>query len=494
MAVRAHSTSRCVAASRPVRRPALGHWVRRWLYLIHRWIGIASCLLFAMWFASGLVMIYVPYPSLEPAERLAHLAPIDWPLVTAPVPDTHQMKSVALEMRDGHPIWRLTPWEGDETIVSAEAGQALGQIDAAMVRRVATEFGKVPVQSLERVERDQWTVAQRFNRHRPLWKASLADRAGAELYISSVTGDVVQDTSRTERFWNWLGSVPHWIYPTILRQNGEAWRQVVIWVSGPCIAAALTGLWIGILRTRLGRRRFKNGRATPYHGWMLWHHIAGLVGGLFLIAWIFSGWLSVDPGRLFASDGISDADQRRYAGDLALPANSFRGSGTTVRAEAVAAVGSQQLLILSQANGHQNVLDTATGEPATLSPKAIDIAAARLMPNARVTRVDRLTAPDTYWYEVGKLPRLPVIRVQFDDPADTWAHIDPRTGQLWGSIDQKGRTYRWLFDLLHKWDLNALTLRRPLWDILLWIMSLLGLVTSVSGVCIGWKRLRRRTR
>ena len=42
---------------------------RRWLYIVHRWVGIASALLFAMWFASGLVMLYVPYPSLSERER-----------------------------------------------------------------------------------------------------------------------------------------------------------------------------------------------------------------------------------------------------------------------------------------------------------------------------------------------------------------------------------------------------------------------------------------
>ena len=45
--------------------------------------------------------------------------------------------------------------------------------------------------------------------------------------------------------------------------------------------------------------------------------------------------------------------------------------------------------------------------------------------------------------------------------------------------------------MFHKWDLNALTLHRPLWDVLLWAFSIVGLVTSVSGVWIGWKRLAR---
>lgn len=476
--------------SRAQTRSAPGRAVRRWLYLIHRWIGIASCLLFAVWFASGLVMIYVPYPSLTKAERLAHLQPIDWSAVTVPAPSQEGLRSIALEMRDGHPVWRLMPWVGEQSAISAEVGYAVTPVDAAMAKRVTSRFGNAPVVGVKRIERDQWTVAGSFDRHRPLWKASLGDSAGSEVYVSSRTGDVVQETTRDERFWNWLGSVPHWIYPTVLRQDGEAWQQVVLWVSGPCVAAGVTGLWIGILRTRLGHRRFKGSRMTPYHGWMLWHHVAGLVGGLFLVGWIFSGWLSVDPGHLFRSAGLSDAELRGYAGEAVSPAIVGLDLGSAVRVEAISAAG-QPLLLVMEATGKQGVLDGRTLQPFQMPSQQIAQFAARLVPHAPILGIDRLTAPDAYWYEAGTLPRLPITRIRFGDPAITWVHIAPETGEILGTIDARGRTYRWLFDLLHKWDLNALTLRRPLRDAVLWTLSVLGLVTSVSGIWIGWKRLRK---
>src|SRR6478736_4913091 len=46
------------------------------IVLLHRWLGIAFCLLFAMWFASGIVMHFVPFPSLTEAERFSGLAPV----------------------------------------------------------------------------------------------------------------------------------------------------------------------------------------------------------------------------------------------------------------------------------------------------------------------------------------------------------------------------------------------------------------------------------
>jgi len=464
---------------------------RRWLFLTHRWIGIASCLLFAMWFVSGLVMIYVPYPSLSSAERLAGADPIAWRAVNLPPPidRAHPPEALALEMRDGVPVWRI-----DGRTVAAVRGAVLAPVDAVMAARVAGRFGHAGVADVERIERDQWTVAGGFNRHRPLWKVALDDRARTELYISSATGGVVQSTTCSERFWNWLGSVPHWLYPTILRQDGAAWRQVVLWVSGPCIAAALAGMWIGILRTRIGQRRFRGGRVTPYHGWMLWHHVAGMVGGLFLLAWIFSGWLSVDPGRLFRDAEPDAVALHRYEAGGPVPAIPLdrlaHVAAGAKRIEMSDHAGLARLAIL-RGDGTRSVVDAATLAPVVSSDAAIVAAARSLVPDGRLVHAERLTEPDAYWYEVGEAPRLPVLRLRFDDPAATWLQIDPETGAILDQLDSRRRLYRWLFDLLHKWDLNALTLHRPLWDLLLWALSALGLVTSVSGVWIGWRRLMR---
>jgi hypothetical protein len=53
------------------------------LVFFHRWLGVTFCLLFSMWFASGIVMHFVPYPSFTAADRRAGLAPIDLTWVKA---------------------------------------------------------------------------------------------------------------------------------------------------------------------------------------------------------------------------------------------------------------------------------------------------------------------------------------------------------------------------------------------------------------------------
>ena len=50
----------------------------RWLFLLHRYLGIGVGALMVMWCVSGVVMMYVAYPQLDEEGRLRHLAPIAW--------------------------------------------------------------------------------------------------------------------------------------------------------------------------------------------------------------------------------------------------------------------------------------------------------------------------------------------------------------------------------------------------------------------------------
>ena len=476
----------------------MAHRGRRWLFIVHRWVGIVTCLFFATWFVSGLVMIYVPFPSLAQAERLAGLPAIDWRQVAiqpaALLGPTAPPRTMTLEMREPVAVWRMTAWDGAQRIVSARDGRVLGPADAAEARRIAEDFGQAPVRAMEQVARDQWTVAGGFDKHRPLWKASLAGPGGRMLYVSSRTGAVVLDTAMEERFWNWLGSVPHWIYPTVLRQDNAAWRQVVMWTSGTCIVAAITGFWIGVLRLRPGRRRFRSGRMTAYSGWMKWHHVAGLTGGIFLIAFIISGWLSVDPFRMFESGGVSQAARIAYlkAGPLpAIDLAALARRAASAKQIELAWYAGRPILLVRRATGAEAVLGPTTLTRARIDERALILAASRLVPGVPLAGVERLTAPDYHWYAVHGPTRLPILRLRFADAAATWVHIDPTTGQIMDDIDRRRRLYRTVFDLLHRWDLNALILHRPARDLLLWTLSLLGLVTSSSGIVVGWRRLRR---
>jgi len=307
------------------------------------------------------------------------------------------------------------------------------------------------------------------------------------------------DATRRERIWNWLGSVPHWIYFTGLRKDQPLWRQVILWTSGVGIVSAVTGAWIGILRVRL-RRRYRGERITPYSGWMKWHHVAGLIGGVFLCTWIVSGWLSVNPNQWFDSPGPGREAVERYAGHAGPVFPAFSGfpgagavpppMGSAVRASFVW-VGSEPLILLTNHAHQASVVDARSFQTVQLSEGQLFAGAQRLFPGARMVIRTRLTAEDSYWYSHHEQRPLPVLRAGFDDPAETWVHLDPVTGEILGSVDRAGRAERWFFDALHRLDFHWLFQSRPAWDVVVWLLTILGLVTSVSGVVIGWRRVRR---
>jgi len=113
--------------------------------------------------------------------------------------------------------WPQSERDAALALIAADPGLARLRAQARGLDAVRASVGA-------RESHDQWTVANGFDAHRPLYRVALNDAADTMLYVSSVTGEVVLDTRRFERTWNWAGSVLHWIYPTALRQHWTAMR------------------------------------------------------------------------------------------------------------------------------------------------------------------------------------------------------------------------------------------------------------------------------
>ena len=128
--------------------------------------------------------------------------------------------------------------------------------------------------------------------------------------MSSATGEVVLDTTRRERWWNYAGSVTHWIYPTALRSNWAAWDRTVWWLSLVAMIGVLAGVVLGTTRIKVTR---------PPHRDAL-SRLAGLAPCArpdlhdVRVTWIFSGWLSMDHGRLFSRGFFTDAEATAVTG------------------------------------------------------------------------------------------------------------------------------------------------------------------------------------
>jgi uncharacterized iron-regulated membrane protein len=224
---------------------------------------------------------------------------------------------------------------------------------------------------------------------------------------------------------------------------------------------------------------------------MKWHHWAGLIGGLFLTTWIISGWWSVNPFRWFDTPSVSDEGLARYAGH-AEP--TFAGADIAALGKAVPNVKQASFYWLQGkplVATDTGVRDPATGAKVELSDSQLFAAAQTLMP-AKIAATEIQTADDNYWYSHHEKRPLPVLKAIFSDPAQSWIYIDPTTGEVLDINNASSRAYRWVFAGLHQMDFRFLVQNRPAWDITLWLLGIGGVITSISGVVVGWRRLTRK--
>ena len=484
----------------------------------------------AMWFVSGVVMMYVGYPKLTPLERLKRLpdlvladdccVPPERALESArsaagsnpAASPRRQVASESTEIRlamvGDMPTW-LIAGSVSPTAVDARSGELAVNVDATRAQTIAEKFASgFGVRFVETLRQDIFTVSRALDPHRPLHRFALDDDAGTEVYVSSRTGEVVRDSTRFERGWNYLGSVLHWLYP-LKGELLDPWRpDVIIYLSLAGTVLVMIGIWIGIARWRFGRR-YGNGRRTPYRNdWMRWHHVSGLLFGLVTLTWTFSGLLSMNPWKVFET-GAPRPDAKALAGlalaDASLavtPAGAIARAGFPVREIELRLFNGRPYYILFSAGGRSSIqaADIQDAEAMDMFPEQeLRAAAQRLLPGHAVVRATLLREYDNYYYGrrehtmTGHIERrLPVLRVEYDDPDRTWIHLDPYTARIHNRLDDSGRTRRWLFAFLHSFDAVGFVDRRPLWDAVLILLSIGGFVVSVSGAVIGWRRLGAR--
>ncbi|UVL63217.1 PepSY domain-containing protein [Pseudomonas sp. B21-032] len=487
--------------------------MKRYLYLWHRWLGIGLCLFMALWFFSGMVMLYVGYPKLTPREHYAHLPQlrvqdccVDLGTALRSADAERTPASIRLSTIAGTPRY-LFSYPGRASVaVDARTGQRLQAIDREQALASAHQYDpQATARYAGVVTEDLWSHSRALDAERPLQRVQLDDGERTLLYISGHTGEVVRDASALERGWNLVGAWLHWLYP--LRGIGVdgLWSNLVISLSLAGTLMALLGAVIGILRWRL-RKPYRSGSRSPYRGFARWHHIGGLLFGVLAITWIFSGLMSMNPWRLFSSS--MPLSVAAYQGGpltaAAFPLSAsealarFDQQGFKARELEWRLIAGAGYLVGHDGAGRTRVLSMADGQVLERLPREVlERAAQAILPQGPM-HSEQIEAYDFYYYAraeqsmLGHLEkRLPVLRVRFADPQQTWLHLDLYTGEVLGVLDQPRRVSRWLFSLLHSWDWLPLLQRRPLWDAWMIAFSLGGLVLSVSGVVLGWRRLAK---
>lgn len=102
--------------------------------LIHRYLGFALSMMFVVWFLSGMMMMYVTYPTMKYEQRLQRLPQLKLEQCHIIPPQIKDAKRVRLGMLLDRPVYRI-----DQQVIFADNGDTLPGVDTALASQIATD-------------------------------------------------------------------------------------------------------------------------------------------------------------------------------------------------------------------------------------------------------------------------------------------------------------------------------------------------------------------
>ena len=503
---------------------AVSVFIKRSLIFIHRWLGIALCVVFLLWFPSGIGMMYWTYPDVSRDDRLERSPALDASKVKLSPAEALKVLGVdddsgaiRLNTFDGRPAYRIGGF-GGQSIVYADTGEEQLAVPMDMVHRAAAAWTGQRVETAtveEMTDVDQWTVQTRLRDLQPLYKFSFPD--GQQVYISANTGEVEQYTTTGSRWGAYVGAIPHWLYFTPLRKHGTEWSKIVIWSSGIGTGSAILGIVVGVWMYSPSKKYRNAGAPTsiPYRGQKRWHTLFGLIFGLGAATWAFSGMLSMDPfprrtnratngGEQIARGVTADPDSIRDAlrGEMSLGAFARKHPKDALAQLAGQQVKELQLTSFMGAPGYLATLADGTtrivpvdGAPITgFTPERITDVVKTAAGESGLAEITTIDQYDMYYLDRRRERPLPVVLARLNDPEKTRLYIDPKTSRLVGTYSSSNWMSRWLYHGLHSLDFPWLYNYRPLWDIVVITFMVGGTALCVTSLVLAWRVLGRKVR
>jgi PepSY-associated TM region len=460
-----------------------------------------------------------------------------------------------ISMQGDRPAYRINTGRGFGawTVVYADTGEKMQPMDAGVAMEWMRRFRPDHAASLRYdaylTAPDHFVRIPAMQGLLPFHRIALDDAAGTKYYVSEKTGEAVV---RTDRLGRLLGFTGYTLHRFFWWRHRSWYTSFLYWISWVGIVMSLTGLVVGIWRYGLTPRFRHKGvySHSPYKGWMKWHHYAGLIFGLVTFTWMVSG--AVDVPAIPSITNVAAPYQSGFTpAQLKQGARSNQGTGGPIdlepltiesirkSAEAIAStlppkelellqIGSKPYFIAYRAPSSESELDNWKVQSgldflapnldqehvlvSALEPQRgtftnferetmFEIAKAA-MPGIRVRDAVWLDAYDDYYYQsvasfnVGLMKHvatLPVLRVRFDDPRQTWLYMTPSHGQM-VKATAEDRVVRWSLYGLHALDFAFLYSRRPLWDISVVLLLAGSTLLSCTTLVPAYRRLKRHAR
>ena len=473
------------------------------MFTIHRVLGTLLSALFLIWFISGLVMIYHTFPKANPkdkAEKFESLSPTlpSVQEVLNRIPAGEEVKGMSVNRYLGQTVFHIRTDKSNYHL-PADSTEQLAAITWQRIEDVARLWCKASVEKVDTLQKlDQWIPFGFLKKELPIYKFYFNDKEKHQLYISSQSGEVLQYTSSSQRFWAWMGAIPHWVYFTWLRQDKDLWVNSVIWLSGIGCIMTIAGLYVGIY-VFIRVRRKKKELTSPYKKkWYWWHHVTGTIFGLFVLTWVFSGMMSLADAPQWLAKTHKEYPVRQVMEKNKTAFTDYPLDYREIIKEKDHVTQIEWSNFYSKPVYHIQIgskkesIDAATNEVRSLklTEEEIREVITDIHSGETISDICLMDKYDTYYIARSGHLALPVYKIEVDNADHTCYYINPRNGQ-YRSVNTNKRWGFWMYQGMHSLRIDWLVAHPILWTIVMWCLMLGGTVVSLSGVVLGVRYIIR---
>ena len=407
------------------------------------------------------------------------------------------LRSFKIKYLLGEPVYEVTSLSGNIILKYAESGELI-KINSEIASKLAVQASNIKESFKVEVlkELDQWVPRTKFLKHLPIYAVHFNNENNTRVYISSLNGDVQSLTTSSDRFWAWVGAIPHWIYFKDIRIQTSLWVQLVIWLSALGFIMALTGVITGLARykkkPKANFRRFKN-------KWYNIHYYFGLMFGLFVCTWIFSGLMSMSPFDWTPSTQLNKQEKIKWQGeDFTLNTlrgvnwNNFIEKSNNISCKEIGfELFNKELFAKVYSNENVKLIPLYTSNH---TPKIEGYGSVIQSFNSSdgIINSIQLDEYDNYYYSRHNDKVLPVIKIT--TTSNLAYYINPSTTEMLYKCSNKNRIQRWLYSGLHSLDFSFLISNGALWDVVVIFLMVGGTIVSITATALGVKFIRRKIR
>ena len=481
--------------------------IKKLLYKFHRILGTLLSILFVLWFLSGFVMIYHNFPKISNSEKYKGLVAIDIhtlhhcdSILSALNSNSNTEYCILKAKSDGN--FLIETKDKDNTYLTDQNGTFGERYTYSEIYNYASNLNTSTISRIDTIHSlDRWLPYDKYIVDFPAYKFHYKDSLQSELYVSSLSGEGIQYTNSDNRFWAWIGAIPHWLYIANLRHNTDLWKGIVIWLSGIGSLLCITGLIIGF-RSFYKRYKQKKEISSPYKRFAYkWHHILGFIFGIFVFTFAFSGMMSLQKVpqwiiKTYNTDFQTTATLNplkkhplEYALNYKTVLHQYAGSIKKLEWASFGDLDYYKAVI----GDSMHYIDATSDRVKPLCLSQHDIKKRLQAIHPEPITIEELHDYDNYYiHKRNKLP-LPVYKVSVADRDKSLYYINPYTADI-SYFNTNTKARKWTYQALHSFSIKWLLDRPVLWNILMWTTMIAGTFISLTGLYLSYKAIRRKLR